>query len=54
MGKHLIQTDLAQLRASEQPKINPEAQIAFEAIVALHGTVEALQKEIQTLKGDKK
>ncbi|NRS15804.1 hypothetical protein HP398_05070 [Brevibacillus sp. HB1.4B] len=51
MGRHLKQTDLAQLRTSEQAKVNTELQSAYEAIAALHETVEVLQKEVQTLKG---
>ncbi|MCM3143870.1 MULTISPECIES: hypothetical protein [Brevibacillus] len=54
MGRHLKQTDLAQLRASEQAKVNTELQSAYEAIAALHETVEVLQKEVQTLKGGEK
>lgn len=51
MGKHLKQTDLAQQRASEQAKVNPELQMAYEAIAALHETVAVLQTEVQSLKG---
>lgn len=54
MGRFLKQTDLAQQRASEQAKVNAELQSAYEAIAALHETVEGLQKEVQTLKGGDK
>ncbi|WP_157696772.1 hypothetical protein [Brevibacillus formosus] len=54
MGRHLKQTDLAQLRTSEQAKGNTELQSAYEAIAALHETVGVLQKEVQTLKEGEK
>ncbi|CAM5798220.1 MULTISPECIES: hypothetical protein [Brevibacillus] len=54
MGKHIKQTDLAELRFRQQVETNPDLTDAYEAIAALYEQTLLQQKELAALREELK